>query len=187
MKGSWDSVNGSVAEPTGAGDALQRAEAEARNKEEEEVRTTLPVLFAQHAPGQNAKIMGAAYWNTLGSSVGTGVAKLVFGGLLGGFGMALTGTEHRAGIVAVTDSELFLIDMGMVVGEDLTLKKMLGAVGQPSMKKVPLRNLTAECDLQGGVLSLKGDIRVKATFPKSFAEENPSKAAVIANTIQSQG
>jgi len=163
-----------------------RRSAEARKKEEQEAMAMLPALFAQHAHGQNARIFGAAYWNTPGSVVGTVVAKLVFGGLFGGIGMNLAGTEHRAGIVAVTATELFLVDLGMVVGEDLTLKKMRGVVGPLSVKKAPLRNLTAECDSQAGVLMLKGDIRVKATFPPSFAEENPSKAALIARAIQFQ-
>lgn len=152
----------------------------------DEARAALLTLFAQHAPGQNARILGAAYWNTLGSVVGTGVSKLVFGVLLGPLG-SLTGTEHRAGIVAVTDSDLFLVDLGMVVGEDLTLEKLRGAAGPPSVKKAPLQNLTAECDSRTGVLALKGDLRVKAFFPRVFDQENLSKAALIASAVQSHG
>jgi hypothetical protein len=154
-------------------------------EKQREARATLPVLFAQHVPGKNARILGAAYWDTLGSAVGTGVAKLVSGGVFGILGGLLTGTRHHAGIVALTNSNLFLVDLGIVVGEDLTLKELRGAVGPPSVKKAPLRNLTAECDPQAGVLILKGNLRVKATFPRSFEEGNPSKAALIASTINS--
>jgi len=154
-------------------------------EKQREARATLPVLFAQHVPGQKAKILGAAYWDTLGSGVATFGVQTVAGCLFGIFGWLLTGRRHRAGIIAVTDSDLFLVDLGIVVGEDLTLKELRGAVVQPSVKKAPLRNLTAECGSQAGVLILKGELGVKATFPQSFEEENPSKATLIASAIHS--
>lgn len=136
-------------------------------------------------PSENAKIIGAAYWNTLGTAAGTGFAKFIFGGLFGIFGMILIGSEHRMGIVAVTKSELFLIDFGKIAGENLTHKNMGGIFSRPSVKKAPLRNLTAECDSESCVLTLKGDLKVKVTFPSSFEEGNPSKASMIAKAIQS--
>lgn len=162
----------------------EAAEAEARKKQGEEAKASLPTLFAAHVPGENAAVLGAAYWNTPGTAAGTLVAKLVFGGLFGGPGALAE--EHRAGIVAVTDTHLFLVDLGKVVTKELTLKVMRGALGPPSVKKAQLRNLTAECDSQAGVLNLTGELKVRATFPRVFEEGNPAKAAMIARAVQSR-
>jgi hypothetical protein len=155
----------------------RRAQTEARRKEEQKARAALRAFFAEHAPGESARILGAAYWTTMGSMVGTGVAKMIFGGW--------GGSEHRAGVVAVTDSDLVLVDLGTVVG-DLTIGKMkhCAAIDKPSVKRAPLSSLAAECDSQAGVLTLKGGLKVKATFPASFAGKNPSKAALIARAVQ---
>ena len=110
------------------------------------IKGMLPDLFTQYVPDQHAIILGATYWNTLGTTAETGVAKLVFGGLFGAFGLMLAGNEHRAGIVAVTESDLSLVDLETVVGEDLNLEKMCKAIGPPSVKRhfyrILLRNTT---------------------------------------------
>jgi hypothetical protein len=166
-------------------EAKRQTEVEARLKEGEEAGDWLPRAFVRFVPGENTKVLGAAYWDNLSSAVGTLKSKLAIGMLLGGFGMALTGKEHRAGILAVTDTHLFVVDLGTVLGEEITLKK-LSKVGRPtSVKKVSLENVTAECDTGAGILTLKGELNLKAVFPESFEERNPSKAAIIAKIIRS--
>lgn len=81
----------------------KRAQIEARKKEEEEASFALRTLFAKHVPGQSATILGAARWSTLGSLVNAGMGKMIFGGW--------GGSAHRAGIVAVTHSDLFVLDL----------------------------------------------------------------------------
>jgi hypothetical protein len=145
-----------------------------------------PVVAAASGlvPRQTFHLAGAGYWNNVGTAAGTLVAKAVFGTLLGPLG-DLAGTEHRAGIIALTDRELFVIDICMVVGEEFTLEKLLSEAQAPTLKRAPLSALTAELTQgKGGpVLKIAGQFSYKITFPSSCGSDNPGRARQLARAI----
>jgi len=146
----------------------------------------LRYLARRAAPDETFAILGAAYWDSLKTAAGTAFAKLIFGALLGPLGWQASGKEHRAGVIGVTDRELFVIDLGTVVGEDITHKALRSAIGSPSVRTAPLSELTATWHEEAGsaVLSVEGALKLKATFPDSYRTGNLAKAAEIAAAIQ---
>ncbi|GAG94245.1 unnamed protein product, partial [marine sediment metagenome] len=153
---------------------------------DEEAKIVLPSLVKGFVPDGALTVLGVAYWSTTGTAARTAFAKLVFSYFLGILGMILTGKQHRAGVLAVSETELFVVDLGKIVGEDVTLKKLKSALGPPSVKSARLSALRATCRDMGNstVLSIQGALKLKATFPNSYESTNAAKAAQIARAIQ---
>ena len=164
----------------------RREEEEAKAKAEAEAAAASLQLFREHVPDETPDVIGVAYWAGFGSkvatAVGEGVGHLVLGtltlGLLDGPKVDQT---YRVGLVAVTATDLYVVELGKIAGEDLTLEKLRAAVRKPSLRKAALRDLKATS--QAAVLRISGELAFKATFPRSYAESNPGKATLIEQAI----
>jgi len=160
-----------------------------RAEVETQVRS-LNSLVASVIPDQTFSILGVAYWNTLKSRVSDGFGKLIFSALISSIALSLP-KEHHIGVLGVSDEKLYVIDFGMVTGESIAPKELREAIvrqrhGQkaPLLDSAPLKTLTASCNAQKGVLSIKGAMSIKATFPKCYTDNNVLRATEISEAIQ---
>ncbi len=157
-----------------------------------EAGAALADIFSRHVSDQSPRILGVACWDTLGTRATTIVNEIVsylpgalFGGLVGGpLKSMVETTDHRAGVVAVTETELFLVDLMKTSTADFTLGQLSGSRGTPQVARASLRNLTAEFDVRAGVLTLGGDMTAKLTFPTSISGDNHSKGLQMAKAIR---
>ena len=139
--------------------------------------TDLPSLTGSLIPNRTFSVIGVAYWDKAATFLGSGVAFLFFG--------LLAGKEHRVGIVAVSDTELFVLDLGLIVGEFITIETLQKQNDKPSVKQASLNSLRAtwkekKMDME---LSITGGLKLKAVFPTSFSDRNPAKVREIVAAI----
>jgi hypothetical protein len=130
-------------------------------------------------PNDKLIACGAAYWDTLRSKLGSIFAKGVFGALLGGVGMALTSKEHRYGIIAITERDIIIVDMGCIVGEGLSLDQLRAFSGQPKIKRASLSAVNISAEEIAGLLHVKGNISITAVFPELLEHGNAKKRFAI--------
>jgi hypothetical protein len=157
----------------------------------EEAGAALLEIFARHVSDVRPRVVGAAWWDTLASKADTAVNEalryvpgLFLGGLLGGPLMGPHRDYHRAGLVAVTEGELFVVDLAETDTTHLTVERLCDLKGTPRVQRALLRDLEAQYDARAGVLALGGDLSVKLTFPASISDDNYSKGAVVARMIR---
>lgn len=149
----------------------------------------MPELFSRLNPGERAIVIGAAYWDNLKSSADSlrnhVLKSIIFsvGGPIGSTAGWGAGSHfHRMGLIAVTDSELVLIDLGST-SKELTTTELLGSIEKPSVKKYDLSKLKADCNSDNGILAIAGKLNILAIFPPSIGVNNAKKAFSIANAI----
>ena len=101
-------------------------------------------------------------------------------------GMQMTAKTHRLGVIAVTETKLYVIETGTVVGEKVEPVKVLGASGQVKTKSFDLKDVTVQDSESAapGTLAIAGAIHIRATFPRSYEWENEDRAAQIVGAIE---
>jgi hypothetical protein len=164
----------------------RRREEEATAKAEAEAAAASLQLFQEHVPDETPDVIGVAYWSGLGSKVATAVGENVGHLVLGALTLGLldgptVDQKYRVGLVAVTGTDLYVVELGKIVGEDLTPEKLRAAVRKPSVRKAALRDLKATS--RAAVLKISGELAFNATFPRSYAESNPGKVPLIEQAI----
>lgn len=91
----------------------------------------------------------------------------------------------------MTQTELILIKLGTMQDfETLDLSKVLSVSRASSVQAADLGELRVDVGMPeagGSVLTLKGAMRVRAVFPRSFSDDNPAKAAQIASAVEARG
>jgi hypothetical protein len=133
-------------------------------------------------PNENLTACGAAYWDTVGAKAVTIVRKGFLAAALGGsFGVP---NSHHAGVIAATGSELIVVDMGTVYGEDLTideLEELRAHSEQPKTNRASLStvNISTEGTASAGLLTITGAISIKAVFPEAVEPGNAKKPLSI--------
>ena len=156
-------------------------------------RTPVQDLATVHLPSVRFRALGAAHWSTLGTRAGRAGRTLLVNVAANavlmplGFGiLSLPGKKYRAGLIGVTDDTLYVLDVGTISGDTLTLSA-LREMGQPAVSKFALSTVQASDSMAAGngVLHLHGAIEVTATFSDSSADGNSRAAAAIAQAIQS--
>jgi hypothetical protein len=164
----------------------RKMDLEAKQKDEAEARTLIPSRLKGVVPMEEITTWGVAYWDNAKSAVGTAAGKMLGAAVLGGFGYRLAGSQHRLGVIAVSKSELFVVDLGSLSGESVTVKDIKACSGRPSVKIAPLNALTVSCQDQrnSGLLSARGELSIKATIPDFYGVSGSSSAKAIAEAIQ---
>ena len=149
-------------------------------------------LAAMHVPLDGLRMVGGAFWGTAGTAAGraakTVLMNVAGAALMGAIGIGFFGwakKTHRAGIIALADDTLYLLDMGQIGGDDLTLHA-LKQLGVPQVTSAPLSTLAATHTTERGmgVLQLEGPIALKAYFSDSCTDGNAMVSANIAHAIQ---
>ena len=167
---------------------------EARARAEDDARKALPDLATRFLPGHSFTHLGLAYWDTLGTSAVSGLSKWAGAAVFGGIGMAMAERKHRVGLVALTDTDLWMVDIGDIDGENVALKAIRFKSGPSEARRIPLSGLKATCQdfawvssnvltKSAATLSVTGSISVKAMFSDVFYEGNKAKAQEIAAAI----
>ena len=172
------------------------AEENAKRKEEAETKSSLSSLIYNLVNDEKLAVFGVAYWDTAGTALSTTFYKVVGGALLGGIGMQMTGKTHRLGVIAVTDAHLYIVELGQISGEgNVKIEKTMLASFDRHVRIASLNQLKATCEeshkspsLKGytAILSLAGEVTIKATFPNSYDPGNACKAAQIAAAINAR-
>lgn len=123
--------------------------------------------------------VGVAYWKT----TGTRLSSLVAWAFLG----SLASMESRAGILAISGSTLYVVDVDKIVGEEVSLADLSSAQGDRTVRQYPLAELRVTCDdlEKGCVLTIGGSASLKATFPSSYSIDNVQQAKRIEDAILS--
>ena len=146
---------------------------------EKRSRASVDDIARSVIPNEKLIACGAAYWDTLRSKVGSIFAKGVFGALLGGVGMGLTSKEHRCGVIAITERELIIVDMGDIVGEQLALDQLRAFSGQPKTKRASLSDVNISTEAIAGLFHVTGNISITAVFPEEVEHGNAKKRFAI--------
>ena len=150
---------------------------------------SFPQLAKRFFPNESLLTYGIAYWDDVRSLAATPLVKCMDALVLGVFGLLHSRKMHRGGVVAVTDRDLLVVDLGNMPEDTVFWSNMTTCFfgNKASVKRAPLGELRAEC--AENVLCVKGALTLTATFPSQTEEEpgNPAKALEIANIIQEQG
>lgn len=177
--------------------AHAEVQAEARKQNEADAKVVVKELLNPLLPEVVLSAIGAASWKTTGDVVGNVVSRALLGpflSLLGGAG------EKRAGFLAVSEQNLYLIYLGQVIAIGATeavvtaadLRKAasrLRSLGRaPTVDTYSVETLRASvADVSGGmVITIKGPLSIKALFPSSFSSDNVEQGRRIANAINAR-
>ena len=153
-------------------------------------------LAAPHVPLEKLRMVGGAFWSTASTAAGR-AAKTVLMNVVGGALLATVGIgffgwakkTRRAGILALTDDTLYVLDMGQIAGDDLTLHALKQMAGSPTVAAARLSDLAAASRRESGmgVLEITGPMALKAYFSDSCTDGNSSVAMNMALAIQAAG
>jgi hypothetical protein len=150
-------------------------------------------LLKEIIPNKIFKEIGVAYWNDVATTTGNVINRVMGYAIVGGILAQSVPSQHRVGMVAISDDELFLVDMGSVSGEKTTPKELLDAhaslASRLKVKSAPLKSLKASYSNNEGscILTITGDLTFKATFPESYEIGNSRKAERIADAVKCRG
>jgi len=153
-------------------------------------------LAAAHVPLERLRMVGGAFWSTASTAAGR-AAKTVLMNVVGGALLATVGIgffgwakkTRRAGVIALTDDTLYVLDMGQIAGDDLTLHALKQMGGSPTVATARLSDLAAASTRESGMgaLEISGPIALKAYFSDSCTDGNSSVAMNMALAIQAAG
>jgi hypothetical protein len=151
-----------------------------------EAKTRLMSIIEQHIKGEKLRVFGLAYWDTAGTAASSIFDKAVGAALLGGLGYQMTGKTHRLGVIAVTETKLYVIELGDFVGEEVQADTILNRISQGKEISFDLKDVKIQDKLSAvsGTLNIFKPIHLKATFPLSYDPGNRQKAAQIADVIE---
>ena len=166
-------------------DFIEQLFPQVKQKAEEDAKAGMRLLLSGLITSEAITILGIAHWDTIESTAGTVVGKLMGSALLGGLGWILAGARHRIGVLAVGETELFVLDFGTIYGEDASLNVLLSCTGQPSVKSAPLGALTATCREMdnSAIVSVRGSLKLDATFTNSDPSTSVSRATEITRAM----
>jgi hypothetical protein len=152
-------------------------------------KAQLDLIIENHIKDAKLQVFGIAYWDTIGSKASTVFNKALGGVLLGGLGSQMTGKTHHLGVIAVTEMKLHIIEMGNLVGEEITLNDIRYAPVQGKEVCIDLKDVTAYAvqSATSSTLSISSPIQMQATFPSSYDKGNIDKAVLIADAVKSAG
>lgn len=170
-------------------EARERAEAEVKKKkEEDEIKARLMSIIENQIHGEKLQIFGIVYWDTPGTGISYIFDYLLGAALFGGIGAKSTGKTHCVGVIAVTESKLYVIKTGTVVGEQVKVGDILGN-NKVSVKSYCLKDLGVQNKQSTDPYKLiltatsHNNIILKATFPSSYERGNAQKADEITAVI----
>jgi hypothetical protein len=170
-------------------DAKRDEEISAKQKSDQQARTILPAFLKKVVPEKTFRAFAVAYWDTFQTSASTTFHKFVGGAVLGGIGWATTPSSHRMGVIAVSNDELFVIDVGQVLGEIIIPALLEGQTSTAQVMSAPLNRLHAVAQHFGSsaILNVGGGFECKFTLPNSFDSTNALRARIIKAAIDLPG
>jgi hypothetical protein len=151
-----------------------------------QVKSRLASIIEGQIKGDDVLAYAVAYWDTTSTAVSSVFDKVMGAALLGGLGTQMTGKTHKLGVIAVTKTRFYVIELGELVGEEVTADTLLKTTGLGNSKCFYLKELNiqdSESEITGK-LSVTGAIRMNITFPSSFDPGNMGKAAEIAKFLR---
>jgi hypothetical protein len=134
-----------------------------------DAKTIIESEIKYHLKNEKIQGYGIAYWDTNEAIVSSMVGKMFGSTFLGGMGSQMTGKAHRLGFLALTESKLWIIDMGDIVGEKIGADTFLGPVGHGKSNAFALKDLTLQEEVsEENTLTIINPVQLKMTF-SSFA------------------
>ena len=119
-----------------------------------------------HIIGQDLRIFGVAYWDTVGTVASTVFDKLVGGAILGPIGTGMTRQTHHIGVIAVTENKLYVIETRTIVGEEVKAVKVVAKSAQGKATSFDLKDVKVQdkASTTSGILKITGAFDLKRLF-----------------------
>ena len=143
--------------------------------------------------GEKYRGYGVAWWDTMGTAVSSVLEKATGAALFGRLGSQMTGKTHRLGVLVLTATKLYIIEMGDIVGEEVDSDTFLVRTGHGKATSYELKDVILQGTLptkgitftitKGKTLTILEPFQMIVTFPYSYAG-NASNARLIETAIR---